>query len=129
MEYHPRAIEIKRLLKDLEKIISKLFKEDPTVSTLEAMISQAKLLIINSRDDDILCGKKPNIERSSPIEVVTVVGENVKLVCEATSTLEVEYVWIKNGQALESTNNTILELKNVTPESEGAYKCQVSSRR
>lgn len=49
--------------------------------------------------------------------------------CEAKSTLEVEYLWIKNDQPLEGTNTTTLELRNVTKQSEGAYKCQASNNR
>ena len=128
-EYRPRAMEIKWSLKELEKIVSKIFKGDHAMPELEEMISEAKLYITNSRDDDILCGKKPIILRSSPVEVVALVGETIKLVCEATSTLHVEYLWMKNGQPLENTNDTILELTNVTTQSEGAYKCQVSNSR
>ena len=128
-EYHPRAIEIKSMLKELEGIISKILKEDQPMAVLEAMTSQAKSLINKSKDDMILCSKKPNIQRNSPVEVVTTSGETVTLVCEATSPIEVKYMWLKNGKPLEHTNRTILELRNVTRESEGAYKCQVSNSR
>ena len=129
MEYHPRAIEIKAMLQSLKKIISSALKEYHEMSTLEDMISHAKLLINKSTDDIILCGKKPEIERNSPVQFIAVLGETVNLVCEAKSTLEVEYVWMKNDQPLEETNSTILELRNVTRQSEGAYKCQASNRR
>lgn len=129
MENHPRAIIIKSALKDLEKIIGKFLREDQTMSILEDMITQATSLINKSKDDAILCGKKPNIERNSPAEVVAITGATITLVCEATSTTEIEYLWLKNGKSLEDTNSTILELPNVTTESGGAYKCQVSNSR
>ena len=129
MEYHPRAIEIKATLKSLERIISSMMKEDHEMSTLENMISRAKLLISNSSDDIILCGKKPEILKNSPIQLVAILGETINFVCEAKSTLEVEYLWIKNDQPLEGTNSTTLELRNVTKQSEGAYKCQASNNR
>lgn len=128
-EYHPRAVEIRRMLKELEKIFGKILKENHTISLLQDMISQAKSLISRSKDDIILCGKKPNIERNSPVEVVAIIDETIKLVCEATSTLQVEYKWFKNGEPLEDSNSTILELRNVTTQSEGAYKCHVSNRK
>lgn len=129
MEHHPRAIEIKAMLQSLERIISSMLKENHEMSTLENMISQAKLLISNSSDDIILCGKKPEILKNSPVQLVVILGETVNLVCEAKSTLEVEYLWIKNEQPLEGTNTTTLELRNVTKQSEGAYKCQASNNR
>ena len=129
MEYHPRAIEIKVALQSLNKIISSILRENLTISMLEGKLSQARFLINNSNDEIILCGKKPTIERNSPVEVVTLHGGAVHLVCEAKSTLEVEYKWIKNGQPLEGANSTILELRNITENSEGAYKCQASNKR
>ncbi len=129
MEYHPRAMAIKAMLQSLKNIISGILKENHELSALEDAISQAKLLINRSADDVILCGKKPEIEKSSPVHVIAILGETVKLVCEAKSTLEVEYFWIKNDQPLEETNSTILELRNISKQSEGAYKCQASNRR
>lgn len=129
MEHHPRAIEIKTMLESLERIISSMLKENHGMSALEKIISQAKWLISNSSDDIILCGKKPEIQKNSPVQLVAVLGETVNLVCEAKSTLEVEYLWIKNDQPLEGTNSTTLELRNVTKQSEGAYKCQASNNR
>jgi len=129
MEYHPRAFEIKTMLKSLERIINSVLKENHDISTLEDMILQAKALITTSRDDIILCGLKPEIVRNSPAHVVVILGETVNLTCEAKSTLEVEYLWVKNNQPLEETNSTTLELRNVTKQSEGVYKCQASNRR
>ncbi|KAL9986757.1 hypothetical protein ACROYT_G000947 [Oculina patagonica] len=129
MEYHPRAMEIKMMLRSLKTIISSMLKENYEFSTLEDMISQAKVLVNSSADDVILCGKKPEIEKNSPAHVIAILGETFNLVCEAKSTLEVEYLWIKNSQPLEETNSTILQLRNVTKQSEGAYKCQASNRR
>lgn len=129
MEYHPRAIEIKTMLKSLKRIINSMLTENHDISSLKALILQAKQMITSSRDDIILCGKKPEIERNSPVKVVVILGEAVHLTCEAKSTLEVEYLWIKNDQPLEETNSTTLELRNVTKESEGAYKCQASNKR
>ena len=129
MEYHPRAIEIKTMLQLLERIISSMMKENHRMSTLEDMISQAKLLVNKSRDDLILCGKKPEIVKNSPVQVTAINGETVTLVCEAKSTLQVQYLWFRNGQILEENNSTVLDLQNVTKQSEGAYKCQASNRR
>ena len=129
MEYHPRAIEIKAMLKSLKRIINSMLTENHDIPTLEDLILQAKLMIISSRDDIILCGKKPEIERNSPVKFVAILGETVHLTCEVKSTLEVEYLWIKNDQPLEETNSTTLELRNVTKQSEGAYKCQASNKR
>lgn len=129
MEYHPRANEIKTMLKSLKRIISSMLTENHDISALEDMILQAKLLITSSSDDIILCGKKPEIEKNSPVTIKVILGETVNLTCEAKSTLEVEYLWIKNDQPLEETNSTTLELRNVTKQSEGAYKCQASNKR
>ena len=129
MEYHPRAIEIKSKLRSLEMIVGSILRENHGISTLEDMTSQAKILIKNSTDDIILCGKKPEMERNSPVHVIVLLGETARLVCEAKSILEVEYVWIKDDKQLDETNITILELQNVTDQSEGAYKCQASNRR
>ena len=129
MEYHSRAIEIKTMLKSLKRIINSMLTENHDIFTLEDLILQAKLMITSSRDDIILCGKKPEIERNSPVKVVVMLGETVHLTCEAKSTLEVEYSWIKNDQPLEETNSTTLELRNVTKQSEGGYKCQASNKR
>ena len=128
-EHHPRAVEIRRMLKELEKIIGKILKESHAMSLLQDMISQAKSLLNRTKDDIILCGKKPNIERNSPVEVVAIIDETIKLVCEATSTLQVEYQWLKNGKPLEDSNGSVLELRNVTTQNEGAYKCHVSNRK
>ncbi|PFX29109.1 Fibulin-5 [Stylophora pistillata] len=128
-ENHPRAIEIKKGLQALNKIIDSILREDITMSLLERKLSQARLFINGSNDDMILCGQKPKIEKSSPVRVVSLLGGDVNLVCEAKSTLEVEYVWMKNGQSLEGENGAILELRNVTEDSEGAYKCHASNTR
>lgn len=129
MEHHPRAIEIKTMLKSLERIINSMLKENHDISTLEDMILRAQVLITTSRDDIILCGTKPEIVRNSPVHFFVILGETVNLTCEAKSTLEVEYLWIKNDQPLEETNSTTLELRNVTKQSEGVYKCQASNKR
>ena len=129
MENHPRAIEIKKGLQSLNKIISSILRENITMSLLEQKLSQAKLLISESNDEMILCGQKPTIQKSSPVKVVSLLGGDIYLVCEAKSTLGVEYVWMKNGLTLEGENSTILQLRNVTQHSEGAYKCHASNSR
>ena len=128
-ENHPRAIEIKRELQSLNKIISSILRENITMSLLEQKLSQAKLFISGSNDEMILCGEKPTIQNSSPGKVVSLLGEDIYLLCEAKSTLGVKYVWMKNGLTLEGENGTILELRNVTEQSEGAYKCHASNTR
>ena len=128
-EYHQRAIEIKGALKELEKTIGKILNENHTMFTLESMITQAKILIINTKDDLILCSKKPIMVKNSPTEVVTTIGKDIQLECEATSTIAMAYLWFKEGEPLEGTNSTRLELKNITNEREGAYWCQASNSR
>ena len=128
-ENHPRAIEIKKELQSLNKIISSILRENITMSLLEQKLSQAKLFVSGSNDETILCGQKPTIQNSSPEKVVSLLGEDIYLVCEAKSTLGVEYVWMKNGLTLEGENGTVLELRNVTEHSEGAYKCHAFNTR
>ena len=129
MENHPRAIEIKEALQTLNKIIGSILRENITMSLLEGKLSQARFFINRSGDDIILCGQRPTIKKSSPVKVVTLLGGDIDLLCEAESTLGVEYMWMKNGQPLEGQNGTILELRNVTEQSEGAYKCHASNTR
>ena len=128
-ENHPRAIEIKHALNDLEKLINTLLNERPTMAALEGVIALAKPLIVQSKDDIILCSKKPSIERNSPVKVVITKGETIQLLCEAVSPIELFYVWYKNGEPLEDTNSTTLVLANATSESEGVYQCKVSNSR
>ena len=129
MENHPRAIEIKEALQTLNKIIGSILRENITMSLLEGKLLQARFFINRSSDDIILCGQRPTIKKSSPVKVVTLLGGDIDLLCEAESTLGVEYMWMKNGQPLEGQNGTILELRNVTEQSEGAYKCHASNTR
>ena len=129
MENHPRAIKIKEALRSLNKIISSILRENITVSLLERKLSQARFFISGSNDEMILCGQKPTIKKNSPAKVVTLLGGDIDFVCEVESTLEVEYMWTKNGELLEGENGTILELRSVTEHSEGAYKCHASNTR
>lgn len=128
-EDHPRVIAIKRALKELKILFSEILNEGSTADALKSKISQAKALILRSKDDIILCGKKPSIKRDSPVEVVTTEGENVDLLCEAESPIELLYLWYKDGEPLEDTNSTVLKLPNVTRENQGVYQCQVSNSR
>ena len=129
MENHPRAIEIKEALQSLNNIIESILRENITMSLLEGKLSQARFFISKSSDEMILCGQKPTIKKSSPVKVATLLGGDIDLLCEAESTLGVEYMWMKNGLPLEGENGAILELRNVTEHSEGAYKCHVSNTR
>ncbi|XP_068677677.1 uncharacterized protein [Montipora foliosa] len=129
MEDHPRAIEIKHALKELEISISRILNEGLTMTALESVIFQAKAFVVKSKDDIILCSKKPRIKKSSPVKVATIKGETIQLLCEAVSPIELLYVWYKNGEPLEDTNSTRLVLSNVTRESEGVYHCKVSNSR
>ena len=129
MENHPRAIEIKEALQSLNKIIGNILRENITMSLLEGKLSQARFFINRSSDEMILCGQKPIIKKSSPVKVVALLGGDIDLLCEAKSTLGVEFMWMKDGQPLEGENGTILVLRNVTDHNEGAYKCQASNTR
>ena len=129
MEDHPRAIAIKRALKELEILFSEILNVGSTADALKSKISKAKALVLRSKDDIILCGKKPSIKRNSPVEVVTTEGENIDLLCEAESPIELLYLWYKDGEPLEDTNSTVLKLPNVTRENQGVYQCQVSNSR
>ena len=91
--------------------------------------SGATSFISGSNDEIILCGQKPTIKKNYPAKVVTLLGGDIDFVCEVESTLEVEYMWTKNGELLEGENGTILELRSVTEHSEGAYKCHASNTR
>ena len=128
-EDHPRAIAIQQSLKELKILFSEILNKGSTADALKSKISQAKALVLRSKDDIILCGKKPRITRNSPVEVVTTEGENIDLVCEAESPIELLYLWYKDGEPLEDTNSTLLKLRNVTRESQGVYQCQVSNSR
>ena len=61
--------------------------------------------------------------------MVTTEGENIDLLCEAESPIELLYLWYKDGEPLEDTNSTVLKLPNVTRENQGVYQCQVSNSR
>lgn len=129
MENHPRAIEIKEGLKDLKKLINEILNGRPSMAALDGIIAQAITLIVKSKDDIILCSKKPSIERNSPVKVVTTEGETIHLLCEAASPIELLYTWYKNDELLEDTNSTKLVLANISRENEGVYHCEVSNNR
>lgn len=128
-EDHPRAIAIKEALKKLEKLFGEILNEDSTADALRSKMSQAKALVLKSKDDIILCSRKPSMRRNSPVEIVTTEGENIHLLCEAESPIELLYLWYKDGEPLEDTNSTMLKLPNVTSENQGVYQCQVSNSR
>ena len=123
------ALKIKKLLPDLQHEMNELIQGNYSLRDADNMISRLFSLLNKTKDDSILCGKKPNIWRSPPPETIAFLGATVNLSCEAQSNTRVQYRWRKNGKVIESPNSSIITLHNISLKDEGAYSCEVSNNR
>lgn len=86
---------------------------------------------------DISQPSRPVIEETNLIDEVTKhsLGEPLQLRCKYSGIPRPEIHWYKDNQEIVSDkqkafreNNTILEMRYITIEDEGKYKCKVSNR-
>ena len=128
-EDSPRALEIKEILPQLEKVIKALTTEDMSMQEAEQALNRATLLMNLTYDDSVLCGGLPRITSSSQGEFIIFPGDNLTLTCRAKEEEKLKYAWRRNDNSIgESVDGTFL-VGNVTIENEGAYYCIVSNNK
>lgn len=128
-EHSHRALEIKQQLQELKLIFASFLQQNISFATAQEKTPYAKELLNKTKDDSVLCGTRPTITESSSAEVVILSGDTANLTCRVKNALDVEISWIKNERVLDDMNDEILVLRNVTGQTEGAYKCEVSNNR
>ena len=123
-EYSNRTLEIKQM-----KTIFSLLQRDSSFSKVKGILSNARALLIKTKDDSAFCGTSPVIVKSSPEEVVVLISDTVNLTCLIANSNEVDIAWIKNEMVVDGMNDEVLVLKKANRDTQGAYHCEVSNSR
>ena len=109
------------------KTIFSLLQRDSSFSKVKGILSNARALLVKTKDDSVLCGTSPVIVKSLPEEVVVLTSDTVNLTCLVPNSNEVDIVWIKNEMVVEGMNDEVLVLKKTKRDAQGAYHCEVSN--
>ena len=128
-EDSPRALEIKEILPQLEKVIKALTTEDMSMQEAEQALNHATLLMNLTYDDSVLCGGLPRITSSSQGEFIIFPGDNLTLTCRAKEEEKLKYAWRRNDNSISESVDGTFHVGNVTIENEGAYYCIVSNNK
>ena len=65
--------------------------------------------------------------RSHPANQAVLVGNSASLFADATGTLPLEFIWIRNGEILAGATNRILTLRNIQEADAGEYRAEVKN--
>ena len=130
VEDDTEALEIKSNLVSLEGLMSNLTSSNCSLAEAVTLISEIRTLLNKTKDDDILCGTEPEIRRSTPKEIIALIGEKFTLSCEVISKTRVKYLWWKNGEVLQTKpGNSSITFYDISPNDAGAYNCEASNKR
>ena len=128
VEDDPEALEIRNNLESLQDLMGNFTTMNLSLIEAASLESEILVLLNKTNDDNILCGRKPEI-RSSPQEIIALVGRTLKLSCEAFSKTRMQYLWRKNGEIIETKSGRSITLHNINFTESGAYNCEATNNR
>ena len=122
------ALEIRSNLQSLQDWMSNLTTMNLSLAEAASVKSNILILLQKTNDDNILCGRKPEI-RCSPKEIIVLVERTLNLSCEAFSKTRVQYLWRKNGEVIVTQSERSITLNNISLGDAGAYSCEATNNR
>ena len=122
------ALEIRSNLQSLQDRLGNLTTMNLSLTEAASVKSNILILLKKTNDDNILCGRKPEI-RSSPQEITVLIERTLNFSCEAFSKTRMQYLWRKNGDVIAMESERSITLNNIGFEDAGAYSCEATNNR
>ena len=123
----PYSLSIEQSIPALKENINRLLFYNLTMNDARGIVVRVKSLLTRSNDTVILCGSRPQLERTTQQNLTVLQGEQRTILCEAESGSRVHYTWYRNGKIIQGAMNSTLTIFKASSTSAGAYQCRVSN--